>query len=419
VKIAFIGGFAFSPKGTVRARALPLASELVGLGHEVTIFLTPYDNLGDAGREWMQDGVRICNMGSASTNNSVKARPTYLTYLRMLRQMISDVTHYSPDLIHIFKPKGFAGAAGTYFLVRGRRPVVLDCDDWEGWGGWNEVKAYPWLVKEYIDRQERWMVRRAPAVTAASRVLEKRAAELRGSGDAVYYLPNCGARDTKDYQRVRENSQDKIKSNFGLPQGLTVLYAGHFEAGEDAGFFCRAAASVAEELDASIVFVGEGPGLPEVKEFFSSRPRVRAFFFPQLPHQKFLELIQAADVAAFPYPDDPLHRAKCSARIIDYMAMGKAVLTSAVGENCEFIVDGESGVLARPGDEGDFAAKLELLLRNSPLRLKLGQNAEERVRSKFTWRGDALQQCLAAYEHALHHDKQANLSHARCPESSS
>jgi glycosyltransferase involved in cell wall biosynthesis len=114
-----------------------------------------------------------------------------------------------------------------------------------------------------------------------------------------------------------------------------------------------------------------------------------------------------------------VHRAKCSARIIDYMAMGNAILTSAVGENCEYIVDGESGVLARPADEADFSAKLELLLRDSSLRLKLGQNAEERVRSKFTWHGDALQQCLAAYEHALHHGKQSNLSHARCPESSS
>ena len=65
MRIAFIGGFAFSPKGTMRARAHPLAVELVRLGHEVTIFLPPYDNLADSDREWRLEGVRIWNAGVA------------------------------------------------------------------------------------------------------------------------------------------------------------------------------------------------------------------------------------------------------------------------------------------------------------------------------------------------------------------
>jgi len=47
MKIALVGPFAFSPKGTMRARAHPLAAELVRLGHQVTIFLPPYDNRTD------------------------------------------------------------------------------------------------------------------------------------------------------------------------------------------------------------------------------------------------------------------------------------------------------------------------------------------------------------------------------------
>ncbi|HEY1579827.1 MAG TPA: glycosyltransferase, partial [Terracidiphilus sp.] len=156
MRIAFIGGFAFSPKGTMRARAHPLAAELVKLGHEVTIFLPPYDNTADLGREWDQEGVRIWNAGAPSRQfrtdgasaSKVHGKARRSSYPRLLLQLIAAVSRYKPDLIHVFKPKGFAGAAGSYLLLKAKR-VVLDCDDWEGWGGWNDVKAYPWIVKEY------------------------------------------------------------------------------------------------------------------------------------------------------------------------------------------------------------------------------------------------------------------------------
>jgi glycosyltransferase involved in cell wall biosynthesis len=391
MKIAFVGGFAFSPKGTMRARAHPLAAELVRLGHEVTMFLTPYDNLNDSGREWMQSGVRIRNLKTGSTP---------LSYPRLLVELWKAIDEYRPELIHIFKPKGFAGAVGRYLVMKGTRSLAVDCDDWEGWGGWNDVKPYPWVVKEFIDRQERWMMRRAPAITVASRALNDRVASVRGSRDGVYYVPNgVAAPEVNSAQAaMRSHSQAEVRQAFNLPMGPLIFYGGHFEAGEDAMFFCRAADPVAERQGASIVFVGDGPEINKVREFFSTRPHAKVYLFPRLPYEQFLQVVGAADVAAFPYPDDALHRSKCSARVIDYMTMGKAIVTSAIGQNQEYLVDGESGMLAVPGDESAFAKKLEQLLQNSDLRARLGRQAEQRIRERFSWCGEPLQQCLAAYD---------------------
>jgi glycosyltransferase involved in cell wall biosynthesis len=79
------------------------------------------------------------------------------------------------------------------------------------------------------------------------------------------------------------------------------------------------------------------------------------------------------------------------------MAMEKPVLTSAVGQNREYIVDGESGLLAAAADERAFAAGLDLLLKDPDLRARLGKNAAERIRQKFNWNAEPVQQCLAAY----------------------
>ena len=248
------------------------------------------------------------------------------------------------------------------------------------------------------------MMRSAAAVTVASRTLEDRAADLRGRRHAVYYLPNCGASAAnRELQRqIRAVPREAVRREFGFGDNPVVLYSGHSEGGASMRFFCRAVAKVAEKHQVSIAFVGEHrESEEEVRDLLSDCRKLSVSFYSRLLYESFLRLIWACDVAAFPYPDDAVHRAKCSARIVDYMAMGRAVLTSAVGQNREYIVDGESGLLAAPSNEADFADKLDRLLREGDLRRFLGENACRRVTKHFNWGGEALQACLAAYERVL------------------
>jgi glycosyltransferase involved in cell wall biosynthesis len=392
VRVAFVSGFAWEPKGTARARAFPLAVELVNKGHEVTIFLTPYDNPAESGLARELEGVRIVNV-DVGRNPGLQHVPL------LVKRLCTAISNFSPDVVHVFKPKGYSGAACTWLLMKGNCSIVLDCDDWEGWGGWNEVKSYPWIVKEYIHRQEKWLMRRAPVVTAASRALEQRAIRVRESSQSVFYIPNCGAsRGNVLAQEVAiAMTRAEAKETFGLPDGPIIFYSGQFEAASEIMFFCRAAALAAFRFGATIVFVGDGPDLPQMKEFFSQRRGVEARFFPRLPYDQFVRLIAAADIAAFPYPDNPIYHSKCSARIIDYMSMGKAILTTAVGQNSDYIVDGESGILAPPGNETIFTRELERLLEDTEFRLRLGRKARQRIREKFSWSGEPVENCLIAY----------------------
>jgi glycosyltransferase involved in cell wall biosynthesis len=393
MRIAFVSGFAWEPKGTARARAFPLAVELVNRGHEVTIFLTPYDNPAESGKKRELEGVRIVNV-------EVGSRPGFRHVPLLIKRLCGAISEYSPNVVHIFKPKGYAGAACTWLLIKGYCSLVLDCDDWEGWGGWNDFKSYPWIVKEYIDRQEKWLMRRTPVITTASRALEQRAVKLRESSKSVFYIPNCGAsrENVMAQDAALSMTGDEAKKSFGLPAAPIIFYSGQFEGGNEIEFFCRAAARAALRSNATIVFVGEGSHLSTMKDFFERQRGVRVHFFPRLPYDEFVRLIAASDIAAFPYPDNPIYYAKCSARIIDYMAMGKAVVTTAVGQNRDYIVDGESGILAPPGDETRFAAELERLLQDAEFRTRLGRQARQRIKEKFSWSGEPVENCLTAYQ---------------------
>src|SRR6185437_5021367 len=244
------------------------------------MFLPPYDNLGDCGKKWELEGVRITNVGHLDYVH--RSSPRVFRYPRMLWQLISEVKRYSPDLVHVFKPKGFSGAAGTYFLLRGKPPVVLDCDDWEGWGGWNDIKSYPWIVKEYIDRQERWMVSRASGVTVASRALENRAIELRGIKGGVYYLPNCGASaaNCELQDRVSALSREQIRRELGWNNTPAILFSGHIEDKASLEFFARAAGPTCQKLAATVAFVGYEPESARIQSLFAGYNDVKRLIFP-------------------------------------------------------------------------------------------------------------------------------------------
>lgn len=91
------------------------------------------------------------------------------------------------------------------------------------------------------------------------------------------------------------------------------------------------------------------------------------------------------DVVMFPYDDTLINRTKCSVKLIDLLAVGLPVVADAVGQNTEYIADGESGLLVTPGDDVAFADAIVRLLADPGLRARLGDAATRRMREHFTW----------------------------------
>jgi glycosyltransferase involved in cell wall biosynthesis len=392
MRIVALCGFAWEPKGTARARAFPLLLELANRGHQVTLLTVPYDNPKLSGTEFVQEGIRV---------RSVSLEFRLVKWFELPLRIAQEIEALQPTIVHIFKPKGYAGAVAWLLLRRGKVPVCVDCDDWEGWGGWNELKQYPHLVKEYIDWQEKDLTSRAHSLTVASRILLHRALQIGGAESCTFYAPNCVSRNQlKLLGRVAAVGPADFKRSLGLSQNPVIIYTGHFEPADDILFFCRAVRS-ALASGATLVFVGEGEELPKVKQFFTPHPGFHIHYFGRLAYDEYLNVIGAADIACFPYPDTPVYRAKCSARMIDYMACGKPVLTSNVGQTAEYIVNGESGILVNPNAEAEFSNAIMALLDDHCLRRRLGKAARDRISDHFVWDRKPVEECERAYQAAL------------------
>jgi len=119
-----IAPFGIRPKGTLLARMLPLAQALQRRGHSVRIVAPPVHNPQDAGTIHNYDGVEVEHVDLARLPASLDWSVSLFQAARASK----------PDLIHLFKPKGFSGLAALLARLCSNLPLVVDTDDWEGWG---------------------------------------------------------------------------------------------------------------------------------------------------------------------------------------------------------------------------------------------------------------------------------------------
>lgn len=385
--------FGIRPKGTLLARMLPLAQALVGRGHAVSISAPPVQNPEDAGRREVFAGVPV-------SHTPLPSRPGPMGEIQRVGMLLRAALAERPDVIHLFKPKGYSGLAALLCrLLQPRVPLVVDTDDWEGWGGWNDLLPYPRLAKQLFAWQERDLPRRAAAVTVASRTLESQVWGFGVAPERVFYLPNGVPRAELSLQRLESDSSETQNSK---PKTQHLLLYTRFWELDVRDVVAAFVGILASCPTVRLMVVGRGE---RGEEQDLLRLAQRAGITTAIDYRGWVEpaqipaLLASADVALAPMNDTLINRARGLAKLLELMALGLPIVAGRVGQAAEYIEDGRSGLLVPPGDPAALARAALALLADASLRTRLGQGARERIAQHYTW-DDLARRAEAAYEHA-------------------
>ena len=375
--IVMIGPFGMQPLGTMRVRALPLARALVKRGYEVDMLLPPWQNPKDAGQVWQDAGVCVENM------RLPQSIPGWF-HLQLSVDLVRRAKALEPDVVHFFKPKAYAGLA--HIALKRHFPAVVDTDDWEGPGGWNDLNPYPSPLKRFFGWQERWGLKSADAVTTASLALQTLAWAIGGNPKRVFYVPN-GVVPTAD------TGSDKVKD--GRP---TVLLYTRFYEFETERLWRILSNVRAQAPQAQILVVGKGFFGEETTLFSLARaagwqvaesthllPEFDLIYTGFGTQEDLPHYFRQADLAIYPFRDTLVNRTKCPVKLLDLLAAGIPVVADAVGQITEVIQNGLSGFLIQPGNEQAFAAAIVSLIANTALRQKMSEHAADDMRQRFSW----------------------------------
>lgn len=371
-----IGPFGLRPKGTMAVRALPLAKALAGRGHAVSMFLPPWSYPQDAGRKAEEERVRIEN---------VAISPKALISLRLVRKTLE----WKPDVIHFFKPKAYSGLS-AWLLWQLRKvggihtKLILDEDDWEGAGGWNEIENYNPLYKRFFAWQEKWGLNHCDAVTVASRALETIVRSLGRPDEQVYYLP-YGLTPFATADRVAGQA---VRRDLGIGvDPVVLLYTRFFEFHVEriVQVFARVISLVP---NARFLIVGKGLFGEEDELLKLTRERnltERIVYVGWAKEGNLPGIFAAADVAIYPFDDTLVNRCKCAVKLGDLLSAGVPVIAESVGQSKEYIQNNETGVLVPAGSVEEFACATANLLRDDGLRGCIGRNASAHMAREYNW----------------------------------
>jgi len=105
--------------------------------------------------------------------------------------------------------------------------------------------------------------------------------------------------------------------------------------------------------------------------------------------------LTVADVGLTPDPVNGLNEYYTMVKTLEYMAMGKPTVSFDLFETRRTVQD--AALYATPNFAEDFASKIEILLHDEELRLKMGAIGCERVKEALNWEYDK-KNLLKAYE---------------------
>jgi len=275
---------------------------------------------------------------------NLRRRPWLALFVpALLAGFVGAARRVDADLLHAhWLPSGWVAA-------RTGKPYVVQV-----WGTDVELaRRAPWLARSVL--------RGARLVIAASTALAESASTL-------------GARDVR-----------VIPSGVDLPLDVgeearppEVLYAGRLSPEKGIEDLVAAAHGM------RLVVAGDGPLRARV-------PDALGF----VPHDELNRLYARAAVVAC-----PSRREGFGVACLEAMAHARPVVATDVGGLRDLVVDGETGLVVAPCDQGALRAALERLLADSDLRRRLGVAGRERARERFSW-DSATDATVEAYRMAL------------------
>jgi glycosyltransferase involved in cell wall biosynthesis len=319
-----------------------------------------------------------------------------LLALRLVRRTLV----LKPDVVHCFKPRAYAGLAhfALWWLRRlgllrnnlsPQTRLIVDEDDWEQ--AWNTSGSYSLLQKHFFGWQERWGLSRADAVVVASRALIGLVHQLGVSLGQIFYVPNglhFPPVQQVDSDLSASEAAHIVRMLWELDNAPVVLLYTRFVEFRPGRVIEILRRIVSQSPRSKLLVVGEGLYGEEsdLDDLLAAAGlSEHAVFTGWVEADRLPGYFAASDVAIFPYDNTLINRTKCSAKLTDLLAAGVPVVADDVGQNGEYIVDGETGLLVTPENDEEFADAVVHLLADPDLRTRLGTAAARRMQEYFAW----------------------------------
>jgi glycosyltransferase involved in cell wall biosynthesis len=283
--------------------------------------------------------------------------------------------------------------AGVAASLQTKRPLFLEYNGSEVWAGrhWDRVNRL-----DLLERYERLNLSAATRIFVVSEV-ERNNLERAGiPAEKIVVNPNG-----VDVKAFRPNVGGDAKRNeLGLQSDeLLVGFVGTFGPWHGVLVLAEAVKLIPADLRVRFLLVGTGSLHGELKKLLEAEERTgRVIFYGGVPHDQIPALLDACDVLVSPHV--PLAGGAeffgSPTKLFEYMAMGKPIVASRLGQIADVLIHEKTGLLVEPGGARQLSNAIIRLTQSPQLREQLGAASRQSAIANHTWTRNA-QIILDAY----------------------
>jgi glycosyltransferase involved in cell wall biosynthesis len=156
---------------------------------------------------------------------------------------------------------------------------------------------------------------------------------------------------------------------------------------------------VPREAPLKFLLVGTGKLKSEMEQAIREAGLIdRVIFTGSVAHDRVPALLDACDILVSPHIPlaDGSDFFGSPTKLFEYMAMGKGIVASRLGQIGDVLSHEETALLVEPGDPNQLAEAIVRLSDSPELRARLGANARQLAVERYTWRHNA-QRVLDTY----------------------
>lgn len=302
---------------------------------------------------------------------------------RLTDQLIKFVEHEKPDLLYI-------RWSTNLFIQRLKKrfnglPVVMECNTPSqmnvGVRGMIRPSLFRSRLAHILDAINIGAATLITTVSDETRTfLQNRHHQLNPG--RIITCPNG-----VDVNRFREQPVN-IRSTYGIPKDAVVIgWAGSFQYWHRVDLLIKAF----QELNRKhtyLLIIGTGIAAFEqqLKSLAELGCRERIIFTGPIRFDRMPTYLSSCDILVSPQSNSFNHGFHGSpTKLYEYLAMGRAVIGSNIGQIGKVIEHGRNGMLFEPDSKVDLTRTLITMVQDKSLRFRLGKQARKDAQNKHSW----------------------------------
>jgi len=279
------------------------------------------------------------------------------------------------DLVHAFDSRP-AVVLPALALARRGVPLVMDWADWWGRGGTIDERLEGRCLRGVIRPVETFFEEhfrtRADGTTVISAALGGRAAVLGVPPETILTLPGGS-----DIEAIQPRPRHEGRATTGVDSSIRLVgYLGTLLRGDADLMFETFTRIHAARPAARLVLIGAH------KATVPPHPAIIETGFVRF--ERMLDWLASCDLLLLPLRDTIANRGRWPSKVNDYLAAGRPIVTTAVGDVARLFADWQIGEAVHD-DAGALAEAAIRLLDDEGRREEHGRNARAVAQGDLAW----------------------------------